>query len=94
MSSDTLRNRVRRPRGPPGVPGSLFSCHTAVLDGHVVEGHVPASAVRRYLAAGAPGEGLSVPGMPAGSPGMRSPRPQPYDVFVFGSGEVTVFESR
>lgn len=77
-----------------GVPGSLFSCHTAVLDGHVVEGHVPSSAVRRYLAAGAPGDGLSVPGMPAGSPGMPSPRPQPYDVFVFGGGEVTVFASR
>ena len=78
-----------------GVPASLFSCHTAVVDGRVVEGHVPASTVRRYLAAGSPGEGLSVPGMPAGSPGMPSSRPQSYDVFTFdGSSRVSVFESR
>lgn len=78
-----------------GVPTSLFSCHTALVDGKVVEGHVPASTVRRYLAAGSPGQGLSVPGMPAGSPGMPSSRPQSYDVFAFdGTARVEVFESR
>lgn len=77
-----------------GVPASLFSCHTAVLGDVVIEGHVPASSVRKYLSAGAPGRGLSVPGMPAGSPGMASARPPSFGVFTFdGGGRVGVFDS-
>lgn len=78
-----------------GVPSSLYSCHTAVVGGRVIEGHVPAPVVRRYLAAGAPGRGLSVPGMPAGSPGMHGGGRHAYDVFVFdGKGRVDVFAER
>lgn len=78
-----------------GVPPRLHACHTAVVDGKVIEGHVPASTVRRYLSSGAPGRGLAVPGMPAGSPGMPSPRPEPYDVLAFDAdGSARVFESR
>jgi len=75
-----------------GVPPRLYSCHTAVIGGKVVEGHVPASAVRQYLDAGAPGDGLGTPGMPPGSPGMPSLNPKPYDVFAFDGMAVEVFQ--
>lgn len=76
-----------------GVPSTVYSCHTAVVDGHVVEGHVPAETVRRWLSEGAPGEGLAVPGMPAGSPGMPSSRPERYSVLTYdGSGATRVYE--
>jgi hypothetical protein len=76
-----------------GVPPSLFSCHTAVLGGVIVEGHVPASTLRRFLSADAPAAGLSVPGMQAGSPGMASARPASFSVFSFdGKGRPEVFE--
>lgn len=80
-----------------GVPSTAFSCHTAVVAGKVVEGHVPASTLRRYLRAGAPGEGLAVPGMPTGSPGMGPPHTgsHSFQVFTFdGTGRLTVFERR
>lgn len=77
-----------------GVPTEMFSCHTAVINGGGVEGHVPASTVQRYLADGSPGDGLAVPGMPPGSPGMPSLSPQPYEVFVFEGDRTTVYESR
>lgn len=69
-----------------GVTDDLASCHTAEVDGYVVEGHVPAGAVKRLLAERPAGIGLAVPGMPAGSPGMEYPgaAPQPYDVILFG----------
>lgn len=68
-----------------GVPGDLASCHTAEVGGYVIEGHVPAAAVKRLLAERPAGVGLAVPGMPAGSPGMDFPGvdPEPYDVFLF-----------
>ena len=69
-----------------GVTDDLASCHTAEVDGYVVEGHVPASAIRRLLAERPAGIGLAVPGMPAGSPGMEYPgvAPEPYEVVLFG----------
>ncbi len=82
-----------------GVPPSLVSCHTAVVGGRVVEGHVPADAVRRFLEderwSGM--AGLAVPGMPIGSPGMESPgrAPEPYDIVAWDSAGATVlFERR
>ncbi len=53
-----------------GIPSQLASCHTADIDGYVIEGHVPASDIRRLLAERPDAIGLSVPGMPYGSPGM------------------------
>jgi hypothetical protein len=69
-----------------GVPEDLFSCHTAEIDGYVVEGHVPADAVRRLLAERPQAIGLSVPGMPIGSPGMEvaGMEPDVFDVILFG----------
>lgn len=76
-----------------GVPFDLSSCHTAVAGDRVIEGHVPARVVRRFLEDGPKVAGISVPGMPVGSPGMEGPNPQPYDVIAFdGKGNRTVFE--
>ena len=77
-----------------GVPPQVQSCHTALVDGYVVEGHVPASDVRRLLDERPAIAGLGVPGMPAGSPGMEvaGGRVQPYDVMAFEKdGSTQVF---
>ena len=69
-----------------GVPADLAACHTAEVGGYVLEGHVPAAAVRRLLEQRPTAIGLAVPGMPAGSPGMEGAAPQRYDVVLFGAG--------
>ena len=77
------------------VPQQLQSCHTATLDGYIVEGHVPADVIKQLLRDRPRVEGIAVPGMPAGSPGMESPNPQPYEVLTFdASGKTTVFAKR
>ena len=63
-----------------GVPGELATCHTALIDGYVVEGHVPAEQVKRLLAERPAVAGIAVPGMPVGAPGMEGPNAQPYQV--------------
>lgn len=65
-----------------GIPDALGGCHTGVIDGYAIEGHVPAREIKRLLAERPAATGLAVPGMPAGSPGMESPKPQPYDVLL------------
>jgi hypothetical protein len=70
-----------------GVPQGLASCHTAMIDGYVVEGHVPASDIERLLKERPKVAGLAVPGMPLGSPGMEHPDPrrhETFDVLSFG----------
>lgn len=76
---DRLKQRL-------GVPADMASCHTAEVGGYVVEGHVPAAAIRRLLAERPDATGLAVPGMPAGSAGMDFPGvdPEPYEAFLFG----------
>jgi len=66
-----------------GVPGAMATCHTALVDGYVIEGHVPAEQVKRLLAERPQVAGIAVPGMPTGSPGMEGPSPQPYRVHSF-----------
>jgi hypothetical protein len=66
-----------------GVPGAMATCHTALIDGYVVEGHVPADQVKRLLAERPDVAGIAVPGMPIGSPGMEGPGAQPYRVYSF-----------
>ena len=79
------------------VPTSLQSCHTAIVDGYIIEGHVPVQDINRLLAERPAGViGLAVPGMPIGSPGMETPgQPaQPYDVLAFDkAGNSEVFAS-
>lgn len=77
-----------------GVPRQLHACHTAIVDGYVVEGHVPAADIRRLLAERPDVVGIAVPEMPIGSPGMEAPdgRTEPYDVIAFkADGTTEVF---
>lgn len=76
-----------------GVPAALWSCHTAELEGYILEGHVPALAIVRLLEARPPIRGLAVPGMPVGSPGMEisSREPETYEIMTFGSEAPRVF---
>ena len=67
-----------------GVPDDLAACHTAEVAGYVIEGHVPAAALQRFLADKPNASGLAVPGMPIGSPGMEGGNPEPYEVVLFG----------
>jgi len=67
-----------------GVPDDLAACHTAEVAGYIIEGHVPAAALKRFLAEKPNARGLAVPGMPVGSPGMEGGRPEKYDVVLFG----------
>ena len=71
-----------------GVPAALRSCHTGVVNGYVIEGHVPAADIQRVLKERPAVAGLAVPGMPVGSPGMEVPgmRPQAFDVMAFEKG--------
>ena len=76
------------------VPAAVHSCHTAVVDGYAIEGHVPATEVKRLLKEKQKVTGIAVPGMPLGSPGMESPgiTPHPYDVLSFDAqGKTKVF---
>lgn len=78
------------------VPMQLQSCHTAIVDGYVIEGHVPALDVTRLLEEKPDIAGLAVPGMPLGSPGMEvdGADDQPYDVIAFSEdGSMEVFAS-
>lgn len=75
-----------------GVPSQFQSCHTAEVGGYVIEGHVPASDIKRLLKEKPKVAGLAVPGMPMGSPGMDGPREDPYDVLAFKpDGEMAVY---
>jgi hypothetical protein len=66
-----------------GVPDKLQSCHTAVVNGYAIEGHVPAREIHRLLKTSPHAKGLAVPGMPAGSPGMEGARSDAYAVVLF-----------
>jgi len=80
-----------------GVPSRLQSCHTAVVGGYVVEGHVPADLIDRLLRERPRVAGIAVPGMPSGSPGMETPgrRAERYQVLAFDAvGRTTVYASR
>jgi hypothetical protein len=75
-----------------GVPSGASSCHTAVVGGYFIEGHVPAEDISRLLAEHPDIAGLAVPGMPIGSPGMEGPNAVPYSVLaVRKDGKLEVF---
>jgi hypothetical protein len=75
-----------------GVPVTLGACHTAMVDGYVVEGHVPADDIKRLLAERPKVKGIAVAGMPSGSPGMESPTPERYEVQSFdAAGAIKTF---
>lgn len=77
-----------------GVSAEIEACHTALVDGYVIEGHVPAADIRRLLNERPRVTGLAVPDMPVGSPGMEGPNPEPYEVLTFEpNGRTQVFSS-
>jgi hypothetical protein len=84
---------LSRHKADNGVPRALESCHTATVDGYVIEGHVPASDIKRLLKEAPPVRGLAVPGMPIGSPGMeQGDRKDRYEVLTFDNqGNTEVF---
>ncbi|HNO74677.1 MAG TPA: DUF411 domain-containing protein [Nitrosomonas mobilis] len=69
-------------RAQAGIVPSLGSCHTAMVDGYAIEGHVPAEDIKRLLKEKPRAVGLTVPDMPHGSPGMETGRVDPYDVLL------------
>ena len=78
------------------VPPQLQSCHTAIVDGYVIEGHVPVAEIERMLSERPDVVGLAVMGMPVGSPGMEddSQPDQPFDVLAFDAeGNTEVYAS-
>jgi hypothetical protein len=77
-----------------GVPAGLGACHTAIVDGYLIEGHVPASDVARLLRERPALKGLAVPGMPIGSPGMEGPGARGYVVLGFDDEGRTQVYSR
>lgn len=78
-----------------GVPGALWSCHTSIVSGYVVEGHVPADVVRKLLRDHPLIAGVAAPGMPQASPGMDSGSMEPYDIVAFTqAGETSVYARR
>ena len=75
-----------------GLKPGMGSCHTAFIDGYAIEGHVPAEDVKRLLEERPDAHGLTVPGMPVGSPGMEmGDRRDAYDVLLYGDAGVRVF---
>ena len=86
---------ILRFKADRNIPGPLMSCHTAVIDGYFVEGHVPANDILKLLKE-KPEQvtGIAVPGMPLGSPGMEHPRPQDFNtIALLTDGTAYVFDS-
>lgn len=80
-----------------GIPRTVQSCHTGLVDGYVIEGHVPVTEIERLLKERPAVTGIAVGGMPIGSPGMEVPgqRAQPYNVVTFDKqGGVRVFSTQ
>ncbi len=76
-----------------GMPQALGSCHTGMVEGYAIEGHMPAADIKRLLADKPAAIGLAVPSMPMGSPGMEGPRRDPFDVFlVRANGTTTTYK--
>ena len=99
LKANGFTTRVRNVANPSdyrergGIPNELGSCHTGMIQGYAIEGHVPAADIKRLLAQKPKAKGLAVPAMPLGSPGMEGPRKDPYDVLlVQANGKTAVFK--
>ncbi|MBE2278488.1 MAG: DUF411 domain-containing protein [Rhodobacteraceae bacterium] len=92
---DRAAEQLARDKRDRGIPEAMVSCHTAQIDGYVIEGHVPPADIRRLLAGRPAALGLAVPGMPFGSPGMGpETEREAYDVFlIHRDGTTAVFAS-
>ena len=74
-----------------GIPENLMGCHAVFVDDYVISGHVPLEVVERLLEERPDVEGITLPGMPMGSPGMGGTKTEPFTVYAFGDGEPTVY---
>jgi hypothetical protein len=74
-----------------GVPRDAWSCHTAVIDGYILEGHVPVEAIEDLLADRPDIDGIALPGMPPGSPGMSGEKEAPFEVLAIDDGMTSSF---
>ena len=74
-----------------GVPNTAYSCHTAVIEGYAVEGHVPVAAITQLLTDRPDVQGIALGGMPQGSPGMTGVQTAPFEVVAYAGDDVTVF---
>ena len=84
----TVVDDIQEVKSAYGIDRELRSCHTVVLDEYVVEGHVPVAAVVELLDELPEIEGIALPGMPAGSPGMGGEQSEPWTIRVLGDGSV------
>ncbi len=73
------------------MPEALQGCHTLLIDGYVVEGHVPVAQVKQLLAERPAIKGISLPGMPVGSPGMDGEKTELFTIYEIGDGAAKVF---
>jgi|SRR5262245_15428627 len=92
----TVTESAQRIQNTPTVPASARSCHTATIDGYLIEGHVPVDDIKKLLRERPKIAGIAAPGMPSGSPGMEVPSGAvtPYDVIAFdAAGKTSVFVS-
>lgn len=76
-----------------GVPEHLAGCHTTKVDNYVFEGHIPADSIKRFLKERPMAKGLTVPGMPAGSPGMSGTKRGPLNVYYIGDGAPRLYDT-
>ena len=74
-----------------GVPTALDGCHTTLTNGYVIVGHIPVTVVQKLLREKPNVMGISIPGMPSGTPGMGGPKQGPITVYSFGKGDQAVF---
>lgn len=93
--TDIPTDNIQRIKRRYGVPANLDSCHTAIINGYVIEGHVPASDIKRLLIQKPDIVGLTVPGMPVGPPGMAmGEQEEPFYVLQFNEkGEAKLFHA-
>ena len=92
VNTNDVGNKEARERA--GISTALGSCHTALVDGYAIEGHVPAQDIKRLLKERPRAIGLAVPGMPHGSPGMEGARSEPYNVLLIDKQGGTAVYSR
>ncbi len=75
-----------------GIPRNLESCHTTMIEGYVVEGHIPLAVIEKLLAEKPDIRGIALPGMPSGSPGMPGPKTEDWTIYALGKdGTITEF---
>jgi hypothetical protein len=74
-----------------GIPEDMAACHTMLIDGYVVEGHVPLTTLKKLLGERPAIKGIALPGMPVGTPGMEGPKEEPFTIYEISEGEPRVF---